>query len=95
MFIEREIAYLKCHLMFKAFGLGLTRVMPYYQGSHDAGLLRWEKVQTNNLVEPIYLEIIDRLHLPSFRRYIEGRFFPDRDIRLPTMIGVRPEDVLK
>ena len=95
MFIEREIAYLKCHLMFKAFGLGLTCVMPYYQGSHDVGLTRWEKVRTNNLVEPIYLEIIDRLHLPSFRRYIEGRFFPDRDIRLPTMIGVRPEDVLK
>lgn len=74
LYIELSIAYLKAFNLYDAFGEGRTQVMPYYLGEHDHGVRDFEKLMTNNQVDPGFLDLIDRLNIPSLRRYVSGEF---------------------
>lgn len=74
LYIELAIAYLKAFNLYDAFEEGRTQIMPYYLGEHDTGIRRFAELVTNNMVEPRFLDLIDRLGIPSLRRYAEEEF---------------------
>jgi 6-phosphofructokinase len=73
-YLEREIAYLKSHVLFQALDAGRDRVMAYFTGMRDLGVRDFAEVATDNSVPPMLLEIIDRLGIHSFRRYLRAEF---------------------
>jgi len=74
LFIELAIAYLKTFILFDAFEEGRTRIMPYYLGEHDHGVRDFAELETNNKVAPGFLDLIDRLNIPSLREYVLCEF---------------------
>lgn len=74
LYIELSIAYLKAFILFDAFEEGKTRIMPYYLGEHDHGVRDFMELQTNNQVAPGFLDLIDRLNIPSLRQYVLCEF---------------------
>lgn len=74
-YLEREIAYLKAHVLFTALDAGHDRVMAYFTGMRDAGVRPFAEVEVDNRVPRLLLEIVDRLNVPSFRRYVHEAFF--------------------
>ena len=72
--IELSIAHLKAFILFEAFAQGKTRVMPYYLGEHDSGVRSFSELRTNNTVEPQFLDLIDRMVVPSLREYVYENF---------------------
>ncbi len=73
-YLEREIAYLKSHVLFKALDAGGDRLMAYFTGLQDLGVYPFDEVDTDNSVPSLLLEIIDRLGIHSFRRYLRTEF---------------------
>ena len=78
LFIERKYASLKAHVLMHAFAEGKTRVMPYYLGASDVGVLHFSELGTNNVVDKAYIHLIDRLHIPQMHEYLH-RFLGDQD----------------
>jgi len=74
LLIECSVAYLKAFNLYDAFEHGKTQVAPYYLGEHDHGVRSFSELVTNNLIEPRFLELIDRLNIPSLRKYASGQF---------------------
>jgi 6-phosphofructokinase len=74
LYIELSIAYLKAFNLYEAFKDGKTQIMPYYLGEHDHGIRDFSELQTNNLVPEGFLDLIDRLNIPSLRHYINCEF---------------------
>jgi len=74
LYIELSIAYLKTFILFDAFEEGKTRIMPYYLGEHDHGVRDFTQLRTNNMVAPGFLDLIDRLNIPSLRHYVSCEF---------------------
>lgn len=74
LLIECSVAYLKAFDLYDAFTEGRTQVMPYYLGEHDQGIRSFSELVTNNMVEPGFLDLIDRLNIPSLRRYVTRDF---------------------
>ncbi|MCC7105839.1 MAG: 6-phosphofructokinase [Chloroflexi bacterium] len=73
-YLEREIAYLKSHVLFAALDAGRDRVMAYVTGLRDAGVRDFEAVEVYDAVPSLLLEILDRLGIRSFRRYLASQF---------------------
>jgi 6-phosphofructokinase len=73
-YLEREVAYLKSHVLFQALDAGRDRIMAYFTGLHDLGIRSFDAVETYNAVPALLLEILDRLCVPSFRRYLATEF---------------------
>jgi 6-phosphofructokinase len=73
-FADVSASYLKASLLLDAFERGETEVMPYVRAAHDVGVLAFEAVTTENRVEPAFLPLLDRLHLPGFRTWIRDHF---------------------
>ncbi|MDH4184876.1 MAG: 6-phosphofructokinase, partial [Nitrospinota bacterium] len=67
LYLELSIAYLKAFNLYDAFAEGKTRIMPYYLGEHDMGVRPFSELRTNNLVEQGFLDLIDRMVIPSLR----------------------------
>ena len=78
LYIELSIAYLKAYSLYEAFADGETEVMPYYLGEHDMGIRKFADLSTNNQVEPHFLDLIDRMLIPSLREYVSGPFMEGR-----------------
>lgn len=74
LLIECSTAYLKAFNLYDAFEEGKTQVAPYYLGEHDHGIRSFSELVTNNMVEPGYLDLIDRLNIPSLRDYVTRQF---------------------
>jgi len=77
LYMECSIAYLKAFSLYDAFDEGKTQVMPYYLGEHDQGIRNFSELDTNNMVEPRFLDLIDRFNIPSLRRYVSCAFKND------------------
>lgn len=73
-YLEREIAYLKAHALFTALDAGRDRVMAYFTGLHDLGVRDFADVETDNSVPSLLLEVLDRLGVRGFRRYLTTEF---------------------
>ncbi len=69
LMMECELAYLKSQLLYKAFARGESRVMAYYMAEHDLGTRPMESVKTDNSVEAIFLDMIDRFNITSLREH--------------------------
>ncbi|NIR30408.1 MAG: 6-phosphofructokinase [Gammaproteobacteria bacterium] len=67
LMMECEIAYLKSQLIYKAFDRGESGVIAYYLGEHNLGTRPMEQVRTDNGVEPLFLDMIDRFRIASLR----------------------------
>ncbi|MBI4665704.1 MAG: 6-phosphofructokinase [Nitrospinae bacterium] len=74
LYLECAIAFLKAFNLFDAFEKGQTRVMPYYLGEHDHGIRGFDELETANQVDPRLLDLIDRMAIPSLRKYVAGEF---------------------
>ena len=74
LYIELAIVYMKAFILYDAFESGRTQIMPYYLGEHDHGVRKFAELRTNNQVEPGFLDLIDRLNIPSLRAYVSCEF---------------------
>jgi 6-phosphofructokinase len=70
LYIECGIAYLKAYNLYEAFAEGKTEVMPYYLGEHDHGIRTFDELETSNVVDPDFLDLIDRFDIPSLRDHV-------------------------
>ncbi|MEM9488387.1 MAG: 6-phosphofructokinase [Myxococcota bacterium] len=69
LMMECELAYLKCQLLYKAFERGESRILAYYVGEHEHGTRPLAEVHTDNGVEPLFIDMIDRVGIPSLRKH--------------------------
>ena len=74
LLMENERVFLKSRLLLEAFDRGATSVMPYQVGDHDLGVRPLDEVDTDNRVEPQYLDMIDRFGLASLREHARACF---------------------
>jgi 6-phosphofructokinase len=81
--VECAITHLKVIMLFDAFAKGgESQWMPYYTGKHDAGMMHFDELVTNNRVLPNYLDLIDRFNIPELRDYIVSEFKDRDDVKL-------------
>jgi len=69
LFMENERVFLKSQLLFNAFRNGQSGIMPYYIGGHEIGVRPMDNVETDNRVEPEYLDMVDRFGLAALREH--------------------------
>jgi len=74
LFMENERVFLKSQLLFSAFERGESDIMPYYLGGHEIGVRPLSSVETDNRVEPEYLDMLDRFGLDSLREHARACF---------------------
>ncbi len=72
LLMECETAYLKSQLLYKAFEKGEEHVMAYLMGDHDYGTRHLDEVDTDNNVEPVFLDMIDRFQIASLRAHAQA-----------------------
>lgn len=72
--MDIEMAVLKSNILIQGLLCGNTRVMAYYLGEHNYGLRPFHEIKTDNEVEPIFLNLIDRFGITSFQQYIAKQF---------------------
>jgi hypothetical protein len=73
-FIDVSASYLKASLLFQAFELGRTEIMPYVLAANDVGARPFGEIEREDRVEPAFLPLLDRLGLPKFQALVRERF---------------------
>jgi 6-phosphofructokinase len=73
-FADIAAAFLKASLLFSAFDDGQTEVMPFVLAAHDVGVRPFSEVSREDRVEKAFLPLLDRLNLPSLRRFLAENF---------------------
>lgn len=71
LFIDGQVARLKCQMLIKALSKGSTRAMPYYLSGHNLGIEDIDNVYSDNTIEKAFASMINRLELPLFSQYVE------------------------
>lgn len=76
-FADVSAAYLKASLLFDAFDLGQTEIMPFVLAGHDVGVRPLAQLAREDRVERAFLPLLDRFDLPAFRAWVRSRFTAD------------------
>lgn len=72
--MDVEMAVLKSQILVDGLNCGRDRVMAYALGEHVHGLRLFAEIETDNSVEPAYLNLVDRFGIPDYREYVGANF---------------------
>lgn len=73
-FSDVAAAYLKVSLLFDAFALGRTQIMPFVLAAHDVGVRPFDQIVREDRVERAFLPLLDRFGLQHFQSWVRDNF---------------------